>query len=214
MFKRILMPLAACAIFTAASASAQELEEDQTVAWSNATASGNGCPAGSASVTITPGGDEIAWTFDAFGIDLAINPGSLSKFCRLSASARIRNGIYLGQFTQELTYGGTKSQNNSYLSIGAQSRFFGQNLPILSQVYRDGDEFDNPTASAAASHNFFVNAAPGGHCEGGNTNGLFQSTLSAVGRISQGGLASLAVQGQNLTFKAITSWLECPGVFN
>jgi len=124
MLQKILM--ASFTIF-ALNSSAQA---QQTTEWSNATANGNGCPVGTSVVTITPGGDEIAWTFDAFGFDLTA-PASASRFCRLSASAKIAAGYYLGELTQELSYAGIKSQWGSRLSVGAQSRFFGFNLPQI-----------------------------------------------------------------------------------
>ena len=182
----------------------------QTTEWSNASASGSGCPAGTAIVTVTPGGDEIAWTFDAFGFDL-IEPSSASRFCRLSASAKLGGGYYLGELKQELTYGGIKSQFGSRLSIGVQSRFFGYTLPPIVRSYPNGTALNSLFESAVSTQNFVVFAPPSYFCRDGNLSGLFQSTISANGQVfPNGGSASLSVQGQNVTFKATAGWLACP----
>jgi len=204
MLKKLLMSSAVVLALDSSSASAS-----QTTEWSNATANGNGCPAGTAVVTITPGGDEIAWTFDAFGFDLT-QPESASRFCRLSASAKLAGGYYLGELKQEMTYAGIKSTYGSRLSVGAQSRFFGYNLPPLIRNYPNGTPLNSLFESAVSVNNFTVFAPPSYFCRGGKLSGLFQATLSANGQVFPGGgSASLSVQGQNVTFKAIAGWLAC-----
>lgn len=182
----------------------------QTTAWSNATANGNGCPPGSSTVTVTPGGDEIAWTFSEFGFDL-VQPASASRFCRLSASAHLAGGYYLAQLKQEITYGGIKSTWGSRIMVGARSRFFGFNLPPLIRDYPSGTPLNSIFESAVSTNNFTVFAPPSYFCRGGVLSGLFQSTVSANGQVFPGGgSASLAVQGQNVTFRAIAGWVACP----
>ncbi len=200
--------LVSTALFAAGLAT--PLAAQHTVEWSNATANGNGCPAGTAVVTVTPEGDEIAWTFDSFGFDL-VGPSSASRFCRLSASAKLSGGFYLADLKQELTYGGIKTRVGSRLSVGVQSRFFGKNLPALVRDYPDGTAFDSLFESAVAIDKFVIYAPPSYFCREGGLSGLFQSTLSANGQVtSSRGSASLAVQGQNVTFKATSGWLACP----
>jgi hypothetical protein len=198
------------AVLAAMSATPADATVDHTVQWSNATANGNGCPAGTANVTITPNGDEIAWTFDSFGFDL-VGPSSASRFCRISASAKLSGGYYLGDLKQELTYGGIKSTVGSRLSVGAQSRFFGYNLTPLVRDYPDGTPFDSLFESAVGVTSFVVHAPPSYFCNKGAVSGLFQSTLSANGQVTaRDGSASMAVQGQNVTFKATSGWVACP----
>lgn len=200
--------LTATVLFTALWTNSAEAQH--TVEWSNATANGNGCPAGTAVVTVTPEGNEIAWTFDSFGFDL-VGPSSASRFCRLSASAKLSGGFYLADLKQELTYGGIKTRAGSRLSVGVQSRFFGKNLPPLVRDYPDGTRFDSLFESAEAVDSFVIYAPPSYFCQNGGLSGLFQSTLSANGQVtSSRGSASLAVQGQNVTFKATSGWLACP----
>lgn len=199
--------LGTCIIFAALPSGAALAV--QTTEWSNASANGNGCPLGTSSVTITPGGDEIAWTFSEFGFDL-VNPSSASRFCRLSASASLAGGYYLGQLKQEISYG-IEKKPGSRISIGAQSRFFGFNVPPLVKSYGPAVDYTNLFESAVSVNNFTVIAPPSYFCRGGNLRGLFQSTVSANGQVSPGGsTASLAVQGQNVTFKAIAGWVACP----
>ena len=207
MFRNVLLSTAVLTVLSAMPAAATT---DHNVQWSNATANGNGCPAGTAVVTITPDGDEIAWTFDSFGFDL-VGPSSASRFCRISASAKLSGGYYLGDLKQELTYGGIKSTVGSRLSVGAQSRFFGYNLPPMVRDYPDGKAFDSLFESAVAVNSFVVHAPPSYFCKSGGVSGLFQSTLSANGQVTAAnGSASLAVQGQNVTFKATSGWVACP----
>ena len=205
MLSKILTPsLAVLALSSTAAFAAQTTE------WSNATASGNGCPAGSSVVTITPGGDEIAWTFDAFGFDL-IAPAAASRFCRLSASASLAGGYYLADLKQELSYSGIKSQWGSRISVGARSRFFGYNLPPIIRTYPNGTALNSLFEVATSTNSFVVFAPPSYFCRGGQLKGLFQSTLSANGQVTtSSGSASLSVQGENVTFKATTGWLACP----
>ncbi len=187
------------------------LHAQQTTQWSNATAAGNGCPAGSSTVIITPGGDEIAWIFDKFGFELTA-PSSSTRFCRLSASAKIAAGFYLAELKQELTYSGTKSKNGSRLKIGASSRFFGYDLPEVSRTYAEGTDWFSTSEELSSTNDFLVFAPPSHFCSGNpNRNGLFQSTLSATGQVfPNGGSAALSVQGQNVTFRAKAGWVPCP----
>lgn len=180
----------------------------QTTKWSNPTSDGNGCPRGTSSVVIAD--DEIAWTFDAFGFELT-EPSAASRFCRLSAVADIASGYYLAELKQDLSYSGIKSRYGSTLSVGAQSRFFGYNLPPLVHSYPNGTEFNSLFAHATSSDEFLVILPPAYFCEGDNTQGIFQSTLAANGQVMPGGgSAALAVQGHNVTFKATTGWRACP----
>lgn len=191
-------------VFAAFSSSAWA---QNAVEWSDATAGGNGCP-NDASVII--GGDEIAWTFNSFSFDLISGPDTKSLFCRLSAKAKVKEGYYIGRFTQELSYIGTKTQNDSFVQVGAQSRFFGYNLPALVRTYADGVPFDSTDAKATDSYDFAVGFEPGFLCGGGNPEGVFQSTLTALGRIGRsGGTASIAIQGQNVSFKVSTNLASC-----
>ncbi len=188
-----------------------QAQAESYVEWSQASASGSGCPAGTSMVTITPGGDEIAWTFDDFGFNLSNGPTSASLFCKLSAIARIKNGLYLAELKQEMSYGGAKSKNGSYLSVGAQSRFLSYNLPAITAVYDDGVPFNSVFEYAVASQQVQIpdSVSSENFCKGRDVSGLYQSTLSAVGWTKAGGTASLSVQGQNVTFKATTIFVDC-----
>lgn len=193
------------------SLTAFHVQAETFVEWSQASASGSGCPAGTSMVTITPGGDEIAWTFDSFGFSLVNGPNSASLFCKLSAIARIKNGLYLAELKQEMSYGGAKSRNGSYLSVGAQSRFLSYNLPPITAAYDDGVAFNSVFEYAVASQQVQIpdSVSSQSFCRGQDVSGLYQSTLSAVGWTKAGGTASLSVQGQNVTFRATTVFVDC-----
>jgi Domain of unknown function (DUF4360) len=186
-------------------------QAETAIEWSQANASGNGCPANTSMVTITPGGDEIAWTFDAFGFSLSGGAASANLFCKLSASARIKKGLYLAELKQELSYGGAKSKNGSFLSIGAQSRFLSYNLPAMTAVYDDGVVFNQVFDYVVSTQEVRIpdKVVSENFCKKDDAIGLYQSTLSAVGWTKAGGTASLSVQGQNVTFKATTIFVDC-----
>ncbi len=205
MFRNLLLPMAVTAAFVSSLKAAA-----QSVEWSNASAAGDGCPIGTSIVTITPGGDEIAWTFDSFGFQLQGTKTTASQFCRLTASAKVKRGLYLGHLIQELTFGATKSKIGSVLTVGAQSRFFSRNMPALGQTYADGVEVDSPLESISSEVDYLPDVSTDYFCRSPSPVGLFQSTLSAVGKISGRGTASISVQGQNVTFRAVTDWMACP----
>ena len=178
-----------------------------TTEWSQAKANGNGCPIGTSTVTVA--GDEIAWVFDSFYFDLE-QPESSAQFCRLSAKARIAQGYYLATLNQNFSYGGVKSTRGSSLKVAGISRFFGYSLPALQDNYPNGTPFNSPYKEMQNSTNFAVIAPPSWWCTGRNPEGLFQSTLSAVGQVLPGGGSlSFAGQGFNVKFQATTGWLAC-----
>lgn len=178
-----------------------------TTQWSNATSNGNGCPIGTSSVTIA--GDEIAWVFDEFYFDL-VNPESASRFCRLSARAKIAAGWYLARLDQVLSYAGVKSTFGSSLKVAAVSRFFGFTLPVIQHNYPNGTAFNSAYSELKGQQYFGVFAPPSYWCSGSNPIGLFQSTLSATGQVLPGGGSlSFAGQGFNVKFSAVAGYLAC-----
>jgi hypothetical protein len=178
-----------------------------TTEWSAPVSNGNGCPIGSSSVTIA--GDEIAWVFDEFYFDL-VNPESASRFCRLSAKAKIARGIYLAKLSQVLSYAGIKSTWGSSMKVATVSRFFGYTLPVIQDNYPNGTPFDSPFKELKGSTDFLVIAPPSWWCGTHRPEGLFQSTLSANGQVLPGGGSmSFAGQGFNVKFEATAGWLAC-----
>ena len=178
-----------------------------TTEWSNPNSNGNGCPIGSSTVSIA--GDEIAWVFDSFYFDL-VQPESASRFCRLSAKAKIARGLYLATLAQAFSYGGIKSTSGSTLRVSGVSRFFGYTLPVIQDFYGNGTPFDSPFKELKSNTNFLVIAPPAWWCSGNNPEGLFQATLSANGAVMPGGGSlSFSGQGFNVKFQATTGWLAC-----
>jgi hypothetical protein len=202
MLRRTVLPLvtAFSGVFASTSFAA-------TTQWSNASANGNGCPIGTSQVAAA--GDEIAWIFDSFFFDL-VNPESASRFCRLTATATIANGWYLGQLSQVLSYAGVKSTFGSRLKVGAASRFFGFTLPLIEHNYPNGVPFNSTFMELQGSNMFSVFAPASYWCAGSRPQGLFQSTLSATGQVFPGGGSlSFAGQGFNVKFEAVAGLLQC-----
>jgi len=203
----MLRSMLAAAATTILGFSTFTAEAQQTTRWLSASANGNGCPTGTSQVFVA--GDEIAWVFDSFFFDLQ-NPESASRFCRLSAVARIANGWYVGRLEQVLSYAGVKSTFGSRLSVGAASRFFGFTLPALQRNYPNGTAFNSTFAELRNAQNFNVFAPPSYWCRGSRPEGLFQSTLSANGQVFPGGGSlSFAGQGFNVKFEAVAGLLAC-----
>lgn len=204
MFIKFGAVLFAFAAFGLEAANAQ-----QVVVWSNMSASGNGCPSGSAVVTATPDGNELSWTAENFGFDLS-GPAATARFCRLSASAQLSPGYYLERLRQEVSYGGKKSTTGSSFSVGVQGRFFGYNLRPIRRDYPSGTSFDRPKLTLY-SNQTFTNFAPASFfCAESNTAGLFQGTVSVNGQVlEEKAFVSLGIQGQTVSYKAIFRWAAC-----
>lgn len=181
-----------------------------TVQWSNLSASGNGCPAGSAVITSTPDGNELAWTADSFGYELS-GESSASRFCRMNAAAVITPGYYLDEISQQISYGGFKSKNGSELTVGAQARFLGFNLQPLTREYADGTAFNWKKTTFRRNQKFSVVAPAEYFCGEETRSGLFQGTVASNALISTPeGKVSLGIQGMTVSYKARFKWLPCP----
>lgn len=204
MITRLGVAVFGLAVF-ASGAKSQDVVE-----WSSVSAAGNGCPSGSAAISVSEDGSEITWTAKQFGFDLK-GVSSASRFCRVSAAAKVKPGYYLELLRQEVRYGGEKSTEGSQFSIGAQGRFFGYNLSPVSKQYSDGTAFDKPRV-VLRSNQMFTGFAPATFfCGGDNSSGIFQGTVSAVGRVSDdSGFVSLGIDGKTVSYKAIFQWVPCP----
>ena len=180
-----------------------------TTRWTNMSANGSGCPAGTSSVTAA--GDEVAWVFSEFGYDLSA-PTTATKFCRLSAVAHVDRGYYLARLNQVLSFGAVKSPRGSSFRLDTASRFFGYTVAGLNYAAGDGVAYDDPFRELTGYNDFLVYAAP--LCRLDTLNGLFQSTVSTTGRTwlvgNQSGTVSVGVQGLNNKFSATTVWAKCP----
>lgn len=180
------------------------------VQWSNLNAAGNGCPAGSAVITSTPDGNELAWTADSFGYELT-GESSASKFCRLSASAAITPGYYLDEISQQLSYGGFKTRTGSELTVGAQARFFGFNLQPITREYADGSPFNWKKITVRRKQKFSTVAPAEYFCGEENKSGLFQGTVASNALVTTPeGQVSLGIQGLTVSYLARFKWLPCP----
>lgn len=201
MLNNLLISSLAFAAFSAA-ARAQD-----SVKWYDWDAAGNGCPQGTSSVIAA--GDEIAWTFDAFSFDLKNGPQATGMFCRVSTKIGVEKGNYVSQFTQELSYAGTKTKDDSFLQVGAYSHFYGFELPPLIRSYENGVPFDDVNAKLTETYWKIPGLEPNFFCWGRDPEGVFESTLSAIGNIGPYGTASLTIQGLNISFKAATILARC-----
>jgi hypothetical protein len=180
------------------------------VEWSNLSAAGNGCPAGSAVITATPDGNELSFTADSFGYELK-GEGSIQRFCRLSGSAKIAPGYYLDEVFQQISYGGFKSRSGSSLTMGAQARFLGFTLTPLTRDYADGARFNVWQVSPRRRDKFSDLAPPEFFCGQDARSGLFQGTVASNGSVTHpDGKLIVGIQGLTVSYKAGFSWLPCP----
>jgi Domain of unknown function (DUF4360) len=197
--------IVALAFFVSASVFAEG-----TVEWSNLNAAGNGCPAGSAVITATPDGNELAWTSSSFGYELQ-GESSVSRFCRLNASAAISPGYYLDEIRQQVSYGGLKTKAGSVLSIGAQTRFLGFTLDPISREYADGSAFARKRVTIIRRQKFETLASHEYFCDQEARRGLFQGAVASSALVSTPeGKVSMGIQGLTVAYKVRFSWLPCP----
>ncbi len=197
------------ALVTVTMLGAHPANAEQVVEWSNVTAAGNGCPSSSAVLTATPQGDELAWSSDSFGFSLQ-GPSSIARFCRLSATAKLKPGFYLDRVFQLVSFGAAKSTEGSSFSIGAKARFFGNDLEEIKRSYPSGTAFDVPRITFYRGQSFSALVPPSFFCQEKNDSGLFQGTVSATSQVTDSlGIATVGIQGQTVSYRVVFRWKPC-----
>ncbi|MEM7553890.1 MAG: DUF4360 domain-containing protein [Cyanobacteria bacterium P01_A01_bin.84] len=99
---------------------------------------GNGCPEGSANVTVSPDGQELSILFDKFIAD-ASKPRDSRKSCNLSIPIKVPQGYQVSLYDAD--YRGYVSPRTRG-RLRAEYFFAGQRGPVLSRVFRGETEYN------------------------------------------------------------------------
>jgi len=230
----LLLPLAACALEPGDEATGSEdtisadhaaLEGGSPITWRTLSAflQGTGCH-GTANPPTIPNEDawaiaagaDVSMVFTRMTIDLPGNGADPSlaqrKNCSIRIPVTIARGFYVGQVTQTLSVGATKSDNVD-IDGGARSTFF--NLPLTSPhphaFAGPGTAFNNGQLSAAM-HDLF---GPFSFCNVPGSNaiisGLFQSNLVVSGvRATSAENLIIGIDALDVRYDVQTQWFHCP----
>jgi hypothetical protein len=154
-FISVLVALAGLSV--GVSASAQSVP---AVVWdvNDAILGGTGCS--NADTAMLASGDDLSIIFSNLGVSLpggSSNQLSDRKNCAVRVPTQIAKGIYIGQLTQTLTYGITKTAGSNG-SVSTRSTFFGFDVSPYSVAFPTGSVFNVAEQVSSRKDVFFVNA--------------------------------------------------------
>jgi Domain of unknown function (DUF4360) len=125
---------------------------------------GNGCPANSASVTVSPNGQELSILFDKF-IAVGNNPRESRKSCNMSIPIKVPQGYQISFYDAD--YRGYVAPSTS-AKLRAEYFFAGARGPVFSRSFNGETNYNvrdklatvsNVWSACGASANMRVNAA-------------------------------------------------------
>lgn len=210
IWKNVLLTAAAC---TGASAYAQ-----QSVVWDvnspSTIIAGTGCQKDLDAFASTNGND-LAIVFTNLGVDL---PGGGSpnladrKSCSVRIPATIAQGLYIGQLTQRVSYGVTKTAGATG-SVAVRSTFFGFNVSPYTVSLPYGSAVNNPLLVNSRVDNFLVQTPNDwyrGWCGRTAPRGIYSANLVVSGQKSNS-LEDLImfVDGLDLKYEVVASLVRC-----
>jgi hypothetical protein len=194
---------------TATAASAAE------VAWNHngqAVAIGSACKSmgNDADTFFVTAGNDISVVFSRMGVNLGDEyaPTAERHTCNIRIPVRVAKGMYIGQLTQTLLYGVTKSARSSG-EISARATFF--NLPAanIRQVFPRGRAMDTALQAATSVQDYQVNA-PSWCAFSTGMNGMYAINIAAAGqRDSTSDNLVLQVDGADIKFQATAGFYRC-----
>jgi hypothetical protein len=212
------------ALFTASWASADiHGRADGSVRWDadQAVLAGSGCQKDLDSFVIASGND-LSIIFSNLGFSLAGGSGeplAARKNCAVRVPATIAKGLYIGELTQQVTYGVTKTRGAKG-AVATRSTFFGfpvspytvqipygrsVNEPFLTNTRRDTFRVDTVEGSGWISRWCALQRNP---------RGLYQANLAVSGqKDNEFEDLIMFVDGLDLKFEVRTSLVFC-GVRN
>jgi hypothetical protein len=143
----------------------------QSVKIQGANYGGSGCPAGSASVSVSPDGQELSILFDQFSA-LGNNPAQSRKSCNLSIPIRVPQGYQISFYDADYRgYVAPRTTGN----LRAEYFFAGGRGPVFSRTFTGETNYDvrdslatvaNVWSACGDSLNMRVNAAMTARGEG------------------------------------------------
>jgi hypothetical protein len=161
-------------------------------------------------------GNDLAIVFTRLGVDL---PGGGSptladrKNCTVRVPATVAPGVYIGQLTQRISYGITKTAGATG-SVATRSTFFGFNVSPHTVNIPYGYSVNEPLLTNARVDNFSVRTTPSwysGWCSPNRApRGLYQANFAVSGqkRNSREDLI-MFVDGLDLKYEVVASLIRC-----
>jgi hypothetical protein len=125
---------------------------------------GNGCPANSASVTVSPGGQELSILFDKF-IAQGNDPNNSRKSCNLSIPIKVPQGFQISLYDAD--YRGYVAPATKG-TLRAEYFFAGNRGPVFQRTFNGEDNYKvtdnlatvtNVWSACGTSENMRVNAS-------------------------------------------------------
>ena len=161
-------------------------------------------------------GNDLAIVFTRLGVDL---PGGGSpvladrKNCTVRVPTTVAPGIYIGQLTQRISYGVTKTSGATG-SVATRSTFFGNDVSPHSINLPYGYAVNEPLRVESRVDNFSVRATPTWYsswCSRSRApRGLYQANFAVSGqkRSSREDLI-MFVDGLDLKYEVVASLVRC-----
>lgn len=161
-------------------------------------------------------GNDLAIVFTRLGVDL---PGGGSpvlsdrKNCTVRVPASVAPGVYIGQLTQRISYGVTKTAGSTG-SVATRSTFFGFNVSPHTVDLPYGVAVNEPLRTQSRVDNFSVRTTPSwysGWCSPSRApRGLYQANFAVSGqkRNSREDLI-MFVDGLDLKYEVVASLVRC-----
>lgn len=191
----------------------------QSVVWDiyspSTVIAGSGCQKDVDAFASTNGND-LAIVFTRLGVDL---PGGGSpvlsdrKNCSIRVPATVAPGIYIGQLTQRISYGVTKTSGSTG-SVATRSSFFGFNVSPHTVNLPYGYSVNEPLRTESRVDNFSVRTTPSwysGWCSPNRApRGLYQANFAVSGqkRNAREDLI-MFVDGLDLKYEVVASLVRC-----
>lgn len=163
----------------------------------------------------TTNGNDLAIVFTNLGVNLpgsgASNQLADRKNCTVRVPASIAKGVYIGQLTQQFTYGVTKTAGAN-ASVATRSTFFGFNVSPYTWSVPQGVDINEPLMTQSRVDNFAVNSPWWqGWCNPNRPlQGLYQANIAVSGqRNNMWEDLIVFVDGLDLKYEVLSAFYTC-----
>lgn len=179
-----------------------------------AVALGSGCNSSAGDTFFIANGNDLSVVFSSLGVNMPGGSGlplAERKNCSLRVPATIASGFYVGELTQVLSYGVTKTRN-ALGGISSRATFFNAPASPLSVSFPRGVAMNVPLANLTRRDLYLVNTHGGyisSWCR--SPSGIYKADLAVSGQ-RYSDLEDLIVfsDALDLRFEAIVGLVTCP----
>jgi len=192
-------------------------QAQQSVEWdvSRAVLAGTGCQK-DMDAFITENGNDLSIVFTQLGVDLGCNASRVlaaRKTCIARVPAMIAPGYYIGELTQRVSYGVTKTPRTRG-AVATNSSFFGFNVSPYTVNLPYGVAINQPLLTQQRVDRFAVSTRPdwyNGWCSRNRApRGLYQANLAVSGQKDhQSEDLIMFVDGLDLKYEVVAGLARC-----